>query len=427
MAKRICHCLLLFACMLASSRGVAQQVGSTPTQAPAAVSPFPNSNSSSLVAEPDYLSPFASMFTSSRQPPSSDVDLQSYYRSNSRSQMLDAPEMFGDYRRAGPNLVIEPFSLLPTLETELPVAAGISGLRVAENNQALPADRVWTSYSHFSNAFEVRNESASSDGPPSIRTQSLDRSVIAIEKLLDDGRTSLEIRMPFGAAFNIADDIDLGEGSTSFGLESKSLGNLNLLLKRLLFADQGRAFSAGVGVELPTGSTTTISYDVLSASLNAEAVHFTPFVAYTESYRRWFGHCFAQVDIAAGGDTFRATLESSDRAFAGKIDQPVLVGLDAGLGYWVIPLHAGGRGLAFISEIHSTIPLGDDADDVAIDGLLGTFAINQPSPNYEVVHSTFALHAALGNGWAIRSGVVFPLRDERAFQAEYMLQINRGR
>ncbi|WP_145048742.1 hypothetical protein [Lignipirellula cremea] len=338
------------------------------------------------------------------------------------------PEMFGDYRRAGPTLVITPASgLLPALATEIPVGAAISGLRAAENNHALPADRVWASFNYFSNAYDVQTDGSFGLTPTS-RSQSLYRSVIAVEKLLDCGQTSLEVRMPFGSALNTTGVAGAGANVAGFGVESNSLGNLNLLLKRLMYADECRAFSVGVGLELPTGSSGAITYGALHATVDSQAVHVVPYAAYTERSGRWFGHAFAQLDIAAGSDPFQATLNGATPELAGKIDQPVLLGMDAGLGYWLLqPCCPQGRGLALLSEIHSTLPIHDDDDDFVAAGALGTFAINSPPPAYEVLHLTAGIHAELGQGWSLRSGVVFPMRKERVFDAEYVLQINRTR
>lgn len=388
----------------------------------------PGDFSSALVSPSLYISPFAA-FLSSSAPPSSSNELRAYYQSSSRSRLLNVPEMFGDFRRGGPVLAIQPSTgTLPDLRTEVPLAAGISGLRAAENNHALLGDRVWFAYNYFDAAFDIQTVSGMGL-PPQSQSQSLHRSVIAFEKLLDCGATSIEVRMPFGAAFNADGIAGPSAAPAPFGVESESVGNLNVLLKRLLYADDRYAWSAGLGVELPTGSEGLVTYGPISASMEPEAVHLVPFLAGTQQHGRWFTHGFLQLDIASHGDPFRATLNTpADREFVGRINQPVLMGLDLGGGYWLIPpcdCCDGGGSLAVVGEVHYTTPLGN-ADELQADGGLTAVTINTPvAASYEVLHFTTALQIALDGGWQLRPGVVFPARSERVFDAEYLLQVNR--
>lgn len=388
----------------------------------------PGEFSSTLVSPSLYISPFAALLNSSA-PPSSSNELRAYYQSSSRARLLNVPEMFGDFRRGGPVLAIQPATgTLPALRTEVPLAAGISGLRAAENNHALPGDRVWFAYNYFDAAIDIQTVSGLGL-PPQSQSQSLHRSVIAFEKLLDCGATSIEVRMPFGAAFNADGIAGPAAAPAPFGVESESVGNLNVLLKRLLYADDRHAWSAGLGVEVPTGSEGLVTYGPISASIEPEAVHLVPFLAGTQQHGRWFTHGFLQLDIASHGDPFRATLNNpADRQFVGRINQPVLMGLDLGGGYWLIPpcdcCNDSGS-LAVVGELHYTTPLGNQ-DELQTDGGLTAVTINTPiAASDEVLHFTTALQVALDGGWRLRTGVVVPARSERVFDAEYLLQINR--
>jgi hypothetical protein len=119
---------------------------------------------------------------------------------------------------------------------------------------------------------------------------------------------------------------------------------------------------------------------------------------------------------------------TADRQFVGRINQPVLLGLDVGGGYYLIPpcddCDCGGS-LALVGEVHYTTPLGD-AEQLTADGGLTSVTINTPvSASYELVHFTTGLQVALADGWRLRTGVVVPARSERVFDTEYLLQINR--
>jgi len=437
MVKRICHSVVLAMCAILLPGTSWGQPATEPSandsaappavesQAPVAVPSLPGSSAYTLVAPDNFLSPFASVFTPAGAP-STTPELQSYYSSGSRSRLRAVPEMFGDYRRATPTLVITPATgALPGLTTEVPVAAAISGLRAAENNHALPGNREWVAYNYFAQAFDT-STAAAAGLPPTTGSESLHRTVVAIERVIDAGQTSIEVRMPFGSAFGARGVAGAGGGATAFAVEGHSIGNLNLLLKRLIYARPDSAFSAGIGLELPTGSRGDIAFGALSATLDSRAAHLVPYLAYTQKYNRWFGHLFTQLDIATGGDPLRASLDMATPVAAGSVDQPVLLGIDAGVGYWLLqPAGDQGSGLALVSELHSTTGLSG-ADSFTAVGALGTFAINTPDPAYDLLNLTSGVHAELGGGWSLRTAGVFPLRRERVFDAEFVLQINHS-
>jgi hypothetical protein len=132
------------------------------------------------------------------------------------------------------------------------------------------------------------------------------------------------------------------------------------------------------------------------------------------------------LDVASHGDPFRATLNIvGDQDFIGRVNQTPLLGVDLGGGYWLIPPCDCGRGLAVVGEVHYTTPLGD-TDTFAGAGSLTSVAINSPLDEaHEVLHFTSGLQLGLGDGWQLRSAVVLPADDERVFDAEYLLQLNR--
>ena len=147
----------------------------------------------------------------------------------------------------------------------------------------------------------------------------------------------------------------------------------------------------------------------------------------TQRGTRWFGHAFAQLDIASHGDSFRSTLNvMGPIVHAGRVNQPVLLGLDAGLGYWLVPPCQCGTGLAVVGEVHYSVPLGSE-DSFTAAGPLTSVSINTPAAAaYEVLNFTAGLQFSLGNDWTIRPGAVLPAREERVFDVEYFLQVNRS-
>ncbi len=214
--------------------------------------------SSALVSPYQYISPFASWFAGNVNA-SSSSELSAYYQSPARTRLLEVPEMFGDYRRGGPFVALTPMTgLVPTLTAEIPYGSTFSGLKVAENNHALPADRFWFSYQHYNDALHVSTDDRFGLTPTS-RSLELDRFVIASEILLDDGATSFEMRMPFASRVSNSEIVGMGVDATAYSIRGGKVGNLNLILKRLLYGDDAFAFSYGLGLERPTGNSGNIS------------------------------------------------------------------------------------------------------------------------------------------------------------------------
>jgi hypothetical protein len=382
--------------------------------------PFGNA----LVSQESYLSPFAAAFSPGSQP-SSNEDLRAYYQSGNRARLLNVPEMFGDFRRGGPSVTIgSTLPYLPTIQSEIPVAAAISGLRVGENNHALPSNRVWVAYNYFDTAYDTHVQS-SFLGVNRTTSQSLHRSMIAAELLLDEGQTSVELRMPFGAAFGPGDVNGL---PPLYSVGTTSVGNLNVLLKRLLYADGNRAVSAGLGIEAPTGAEGWVRTINMTATLDPKAAHLVPFVAFTHGHERWFGNGFMQLDVATQGDRLTADLENPGvPQLVGRINQQPLLGLDLGGGYWLLPPEQPfGSGLAIVGEVHYTTALGS-SDSFITNGSLASVYVNNPgNAAYDLLNFTAGLQLSLPGGWRIRPAVVVPAKHTRVFDAEYLTQINRS-
>ncbi len=398
----------------------------TPSVQPFLATPPTAMAASSLVSGYDYISPLMSFFSASGQS-SSSVELSAYYQSPSRSRLLEVPEMFGDYRRSGPFIELTPLTgLLPKLTTEIPYSGTFSGLKVAENNHALPADRFWFAYNSFNDAIDVATDDSFGLTPTS-RSLALDRFVIASEILLDDGATSLELRMPFSSSFRASAIAGMGMDATPYSITGENVGNLNLILKRLLYGNESVALSYGLGLELPTGNSGEITYGDLRVKLDSGAVHLVPFLAMTRRSDRWFGHVFTQLDVATHGDPLRTTLDGvSPLTRVGRINQPPLLSIDIGNGFWLIPKSNEGFGLAVTSELHYTVPLGGD-DSFVVADVSGIAGFNTSiSPRYEVWNSTVGLQFDFPGDWSVRPAVVLPLRSERAFDVEYILQVNRS-
>lgn len=340
-------------------------------------------------------------------------------RSRDYSRLASVPQMFGDFF-GNYQLVTETFI------TDLPLAGGSRRVKVAENNRALTADRVFFTYNHFENAL-------SANSPVQSRDFSVDRYVVGFEKRLLDGDWSADVRMPFTGGFEFVDPL----GPNVTGGE---IGNLSVILKRQFWTSSTTAFAAGVGFDLPTGSDVRIGEPGNDFRLHNDAVHLLPYLGFSTAYPDgWFFNGFAQLDLALNGnrvDTLGQTV--------GRFNEQNLLYLDGAAGYWLYqnPCARGFTGLAGIVELHYTTTL-QDADTVAVaplpqPGLPPTNSITNRFNRFDILNLSAGLHTQIGDRSNLRVAAVVPLRlnnqnengvniaTDRFFDAEVIVQFNRS-
>jgi hypothetical protein len=344
------------------------------------------------------------------------------YRRGLSSRVSDrlaaAPRMFGDfyYNVGGDVFVNNLFGV--TAQSDLPLAAGCRRMKACENNMALPADRVYMTYNHFGGA--LRSEIT--DPAPASQTFSVDRYTLALEKTLLDGLWSVELRMPFAS--------DMEFATPDFGVSGGRVGNLSILAKRLLLAGDCAALSAGLGIDVPTGSEALVDLPNLpvpyQVTLQNQAVHLMPFLALLGAPDDMlFYHGFLQVDVPTNGNPieFESKLNSGT---AGMLQDQLLLYVDFGAGMWLMrnPDARYLTGLAAMAEVHYTGTL-QDADVVPAIGTRLEFGTLQNQVN--VVNLTCGLQLNVTEQTVCRVGGAFPLtnQDNRVFDAELLLQLER--
>lgn len=346
-----------------------------------------------------------------------------YFGTSTHRNLLKTPEMFGDFRRPYSSLNYDPFFVGGTGGSphdsqeadpgaDFPSAGSFSGMRVSENNVALPQDRIWTSFHHYHNAFQMQTGDTD-----------LNRFIIGFEKTFGGGTSSLEFRLPISGSLDPVDP----NGNTAFA--GGSFGNLDVIYKRVLLATDDRVLAVGLRVETPTGSKWHSSDNLsgpASFTVDPHAVYITPYVgALREINDIWFINSFLQVDIATGGDRLLASLNGNP-AQEFRINQPPLLQIDVGGGVWLVTPSEQQIGWAAVSELHMAFALDDD-DAFLIDptAALPNIAVDQV-PIRNLVNFTNGLHAQLDEFWSVRAGISVPLLVDRIFDTEVMVQINRN-
>jgi hypothetical protein len=349
--------------------------------------------------------------------------------------LASVPNMFGDLAGATSVFrVIEPNANGVSRATDgtfsLPIAGGGSRIgKISENDSPIPRDRVFFSYNHFQNVFQITETPAFPPGPTTIRQEPIDRYTIGFEKTFYDGWTSVELRMPFLGSI----DAQL----PAVGYSSGNIGNLTVVLKSLLYMDEATAVGAGMAIETPTGSDSFTRIDTTRLQFHNDAAHLLPYIGFVWSPGdpRWgwgsglFFTGFAQIDINTTGNPIDILGPNNvPVASLGRLTDQNLGFLDIAAGYWLYRDPDAERltGLAVVSELHYTSTLQDiDRINFAMNGT--TFALNATGNRFDVLNGTIGIQALLFDASSLRVAGVFPIGDDdrRLFDSEVQVQFNR--
>ncbi len=329
-------------------------------------------------------------------------------------RLASVPNMFGDY--FGPSEQIRVGGNFDSL-ADLPLTGGAARLRIAENNKALPMDRVYFMYHHFQNAMTTDHSQAS----PNTLDQSVDRYTVGMERTFADGLWSVDVRIPFFEPYQFS--------SGTFAVSGGGVGNLDVVLKRRLAMTDTSVFAAGLGINMPTGSDVIMRADAVEIRLRNEAVHLSPFVGFlTVPNECFFYQGFLQVDVPTDGNSVDYVNGGQSRAPFGVLNEQTLLGIDLSAGRWLYRDPCAGcvTGLAALFELHYTTTL-QDADEVAgaVDG--ASFQLGNTLNRIDMVNLSAGLHWELRGRTTVRVTGVVPLDDdhERPFDAEVHVSINR--
>jgi hypothetical protein len=349
-------------------------------------------------------------------------------RSSLNNRLASAPEMFGDYFQTGGNLNFGPADVSGSLgesgSFSVPLAGGAGPVKIAENNRALPTDRITFTYSHFHNALQFTETPPF--GPGVTQQSPIDRYTGGFEKTFFDGTWSCEIRLPLQGDFQFQGTSVSGAGG--------SIGNLALILKHLIYIDQELSVVAGLGIDTPTGSnfavTDTAAFPASQIIFQNDALYLLPYLgALWSGDRPYFINAFFQLDLATGGNRIQTGDVGGPTTTLGLFNQQNLLFADLGLGYWLYqnPQSDGLTSLTAILELHYTSSL-QDTDRVAGDagGRLVEFTNN--ANRFDILNLTAGLQAQYNTLTFVRIACVVPLGardDQRFFDNEVQVQVNR--
>ncbi len=298
---------------------------------------------------------------------------------------------------------------------EIPTGGGATRRKIAENSGAVPIDRVFFNYNHFHNGINSMSES-----------NNIDRYTLGLEKTFFDGICSIDIRLPLSA------NNDFVDSSTAFRRNGSELGNVSAALKVLLTTTDNCAWAAGLVVDTPTGSGTTMrlsNFDTLK--LNNNAVFLAPFFGFLFLQDGGFTHQgFLQVDVATNANSFMyaedPTAFVSPEVVHTEFQEQTLLYFDYSLAKTLFTSRDTVQRVSGLLEFHYTTTL-EDSDVVEIDTSNGTDVdfISQGN-RIDVLNLTAGIDTLLSNGANLRVGTVVPITDgdDRFFDIEFLAQVN---
>jgi hypothetical protein len=355
-----------------------------------------------------------------RTPPQSDFLTDIYGRtaaSELGTRLAGTPNMFGDSWESGNGVNVSgPYG---SSSANSPLAGGNRRMKIAENDNTLPQDRIFFLYNHFHDAAAIEDATVT---PGLQRSISLDRYTIGFEKTFRDGLWAFELRMPFGCGY--------GYESADFSSFAGQIGNLSVVLKRLLYKSDTTAAAVGLCVDTPTGSDATGMGQGVQYDIHNQATFLSPYLGILRTPNdKLFYQAFLQVDVPTNGNRidYVNTLTTGSGTF-GILNDQTLMYVDLSVGYWLSrdPCAEWVTGLASVLELHYTTTL-QDADIVTGNTLGRFFSFGNFSNRVDVLDLTFGLHAELRNHTLCRVAGVVPLRtgDDRLFNAEVQFQLER--
>ena len=264
--------------------------------------------------------------------------------------------------------------------------------RVAENNSAIPQNRVFFNYKFLNDVPTAKDIGANARDYDS----DFSHYELGLEKTLFNGNVSVELLVPFSYGPESFNPRLVGVQGSDVELQNIAFG-----LKTLLLANDSKAISAGVRVEAPTKE------DIMTASgftVPNEVWAVTPYLATLINLNDdLFFQAFASYRL----QTDDYTTSSPDLPFR----EPNNFDLDAQLGYWLYRNSgaSGLNGLQAKTEIHYT----------------GTFEPYQFSTNFadtpenrgetNQLNLTTGLTAIMNDRTTITAGIVLPIREGASF------------
>ena len=282
---------------------------------------------------------------------------------------------------------------------------------MADNNSPLPRDRVFLDFNYFHNAVF---------GPVTLPAN---RFAPGFEKTFFDGNTSIECRFPMAVTLSS----DLVTNSTD--VLKYQMGDFMIAGKALLRKNRRGALTAGIGVSIPTADDFSLSLSDGTNLLRIEndTVRLIPYIAALSTPNDdQFFQMFLSIDTDVSGNPVFYNPEAlangggGNLGLEGILQSNTIARLDLSAGNWVFrnrPRRI--TDMAAVVEAHISTDVSDP-DVINTDSLLiGT------TSRSTVVNMTFGTHLYFGPRTDLTAGYGVPLTDDRGFDGELRVFMNR--
>lgn len=311
---------------------------------------------------------------------------------------------------------------VPPIFIDLPALGALPGANVGrqkltENTSPIPQDRIFVNYSYFQ------------DTPLQPDGVDVNRVTPGFETTFFNGMMSLELRTPF--ASTLTSDFVVGGLSNTNHTE---FGNATMYLKSLIWRDETKVVSAGVGVAVPTASDFEIRTEdgQLFMEVRNEAVHALPFIGCVWTpHPRCFVQGICQFDIDTRGNSVMLSEfvdgEPTGRLLdVGRPDDADYVFFDLSMGYWMYQNQCGRgllRGFAPMVELHYNHTM-DRADSlIAYNG--SSLIVSDVTQDTNLFNGVVGATALLTNHATVTVAYATPLNNnDKQFEGELRIMVN---
>jgi len=335
--------------------------------------------------------------------------------------LASAPRMFGHYYGSNGQLFLrtqDNFGLTKTLRADIPMAGGASPLQITDNNTPVPQSRWFFGFNHYERALRTQSGGNTLFLP-------VDQYTVGTEQSFFDGISSFQIQLPMTGGFGTIGGPGVAAGQ---------FGNLGLISKTAIWRSDYAILSGGLGLELPTGSSTIGRQDTARFQVQNTSTTLLPFVGVmvlpTDAT---FVQFFATATLPASGNQLVAGVPGGPMQPGGVFTPQSRMHLDLMGGSWFYqnPGGTGITGMALIGEVHYVAAMQPgDFVNFTTPGMQGAgpsfYQLGNLSNQQTATNFTIGLHTVWNNRFQFRIGGAFPLaqRPNRNFDGEVIAQLN---
>lgn len=267
------------------------------------------------------------------------------------------------------------------------VAPSERGIKIANNENPAPQDRLYFNFNYYDNLNAAANERLGID----VHNIQVYQYTFGLEKTFLDGNASFGMRLP-------VNNLSTESGTPTYDGNFTDIGNLTMILKYLFYKDQqNNALSGGLALTVPTGPSGFAGADQFSTP---NPTVFQPFIGYRLGFNDWFIHGFFAGDFPC--DQNDVTMFYSD----------------IGVGYFLLrrPQCSDSILTAVVPtfEVHVNNPLNHRGAFNGAD-LVGTA---------DVVNLTSGITFEINHRSTFTVGLVVPVTGPKPFDVEALAQVN---